>query len=130
MKTSLRHSVIVMVTKGISSIKTICHILLKRSFLILTENAAVKPKIKGHKSAKASRSHLEENSCEVYAPTSSITAIRVIRQITEPTIFERFEDLTSKFALKNTGIFILKKSKILFHAFPKNIYRFLSIAAD
>ena len=123
MKTSLRHSVIVMVIKGISSIKTICHILLNKSFLIIIEKAAVKPKIKGQKSAKASKSHFDANSCEVYAPTSSITAIRVTKQITEPMIFERLVDVTSKFVLKNSGNIILKKSIILFHTFPKNIYQ-------
>ena len=65
MNTSFRHSVIVMVTNGIRSIKIICHTLLNVPFLMVTENAAQIPSINGQKSAKASSSHLLEKSCDI-----------------------------------------------------------------
>ena len=58
-----------------------------------TVYAAVSPKIKGQSNAKARRSHFAAKSCDVYAPTSSMTAISVTKQIAEPTIFERLVDV-------------------------------------
>ena len=111
----------VIVTKGINSINTKCHISLNSLFFIRTEYVQVSPKIKGQSRAKASRSHFAENSCEVYAPTSSITAISVTKQTTEPTIFERLVDVASKLFFTNSGNLVLKKLRTLFHIFLKNI---------
>ena len=111
-----------MVTNGIKNSPMKCHALFSLSVLITTEYAAVIPRINGHISAKASNSHFAVNSCEVYALTSSITATRVTAHITAPIIFERFELFISKLSLIKQGSVCLKKRRILFPAFPKDIY--------
>ena len=111
-----------MVTNGIKNSPIKCQTLFSLSVLITTEYAAAIPRINGHISAKASSSHFEANSCEVYAFTSSITVMRVTAHITAPIIFERFELFISKFSLIKQGSVCLKKRRMLFPAFRKDIF--------
>ena len=101
-------------TNGIKKSVMKCHTLFNLSVLITTEYAATMPRINGHISAKAKMSHFAANSCEVYALTSNITAMRVTAHITAPIIFERFELFISKFSLIKQGRVCLKKRRILF----------------
>ena len=111
-----------MVTNGMRKSPIKCIILFNRSVLITTEYAAAIPRINGHISANASSTHFEANSCEVYALTSSITAIRVTAHMTVPIIFDFFVLVISKFSVKKRGRVRLKKSRISFPALPKDIF--------
>ena len=99
MKILLRHSVIVIVIKGIKNIKAKCQISLSRLFVILILNAVTAAKINGQIKAKASKSHFAENSCEVKALTLKTTNNKLASPITIPVILDRLVEVISKIFL-------------------------------